>query len=69
MTPEEREAIYDAEIAPELSRLAQRCQDSANVDVRPPARSAGFHSTAATNDMPLAEPGYVQGPKWPVEDE
>ena len=27
MTPAEREAIYDAEIAPELSRLAARCQD------------------------------------------
>lgn len=27
MTPAEREAIYDAEIAPELSRLAARCQE------------------------------------------
>lgn len=27
MTPAEREAIYDAEIAPELSRLAKRCED------------------------------------------
>ena len=27
MTPAEREAIYDAEIAPELARLCKRCQD------------------------------------------
>lgn len=27
MTPAEREAIYDAEIAPELARLAKRCED------------------------------------------
>ena len=27
MTPEEREAIYDAEIGPELMRLAKRCED------------------------------------------
>lgn len=52
MTPEEREAIYDAEIAPELSRLAARCQDCgmsmvAEVEWNPEERAGGQTVTLA----------------------
>lgn len=52
MTPEEREAIYDAEIAPELSRLAARCQDIgmsmiAEVEWCPTERAGGMTCTLA----------------------
>ncbi len=52
MTPAEREAIYDAEIAPELARLAKRCEDVgmsfvAEVEWNP-AEQAGGTTAALT---------------------
>ena len=47
MTPSEREAIYDAEIAPELAKLAKRCEECgmsivAEVEWDPADASAGL---------------------------
>jgi hypothetical protein len=52
MTPEEREAVYDTEIAPELSRLAARCQDCgmslvAEVEWNPAETAGGLTVTLA----------------------
>lgn len=52
MTPEEREAIYHAEIAPELSRIAKRCEDCgmslvAEVEWNPAERAGGRTVTLA----------------------
>ncbi len=52
MTPEEREAVYDAEIAPELARLAKRCEDCgmsfvAEVEWNPEEMAGGRTATLA----------------------
>lgn len=58
MAPEEREAIYDTEIAPELARLAKRCREVgmslvADVEWHPPEAAGGL-TVSLTKDASFA---------------